>query len=75
MKNLKGLTKTLTLLKARYPAEVEFHQAVAEVLTSIWPFVQSNPKYQAAEIVERLIEPERTILFGFHGWIVTGRCR
>lgn len=63
MKNTRGLTKTLDFLKVRHPAEVEFHQAVAEVLTSIWPFVQSNPKYQAAGIVERLIEPERTILF------------
>lgn len=59
----KGLSTTLALLKARHPAEPEFHQAVAEVLTSIWPFVQSRPKYQAAGIVERLIEPERAILF------------
>ena len=63
MKSSKELTKTLDLLKARYPAEPEFHQAVAEVLTTIWPFVQSCPKYQAAGIVERLIEPERAILF------------
>lgn len=63
MKSSKELTKTLDVLKARYPAEPEFHQAVAEVLKSIWPFVRSNPKYQAARIVERLIEPERAILF------------
>ncbi len=63
MKTTKGLTQTLDLLKVRHPAEGEFHQAVAEVLKSIWPFVQSNPKYQAVEIVERLIEPERTHLF------------
>lgn len=63
MKKPRDLAKTLDLLQARYPAEPEFHQAVAQVLTSIWPFVQGNTKYQAARIVERLMEPERAILF------------
>jgi glutamate dehydrogenase/leucine dehydrogenase len=59
----KDLTTFLETLKARYPAEIEFHQAVTEVLKSIWPFVQKNPKYQKAKIIERIIEPERAILF------------
>ncbi|MDR1992577.1 MAG: NADP-specific glutamate dehydrogenase [Nitrososphaerota archaeon] len=41
----------------------EFHQAVDEVLTSIWPIIENNPKYQAANILERIIEPERIIIF------------
>ena len=33
-------------LKARYPAETEFHQAVTEVAKSVWPFIEKNPKYR-----------------------------
>lgn len=50
-------------LKKRYPAEPEFHQAATEVFRSIWPFVQKNPKFLKAKILERLVEPERAILF------------
>ena len=57
------LTSFLGALKQRYPAEPEFHQATTEVFRSIWPFVQQNPKYQKAKILERLVEPERAILF------------
>jgi glutamate dehydrogenase/leucine dehydrogenase len=48
---------------ARNPGEIEFHQAVEEVVTSIIPYVEENPKYKAAKILERLAEPERVILF------------
>jgi len=48
---------------AKNPGEVEFHQAVEEVVTSIVPFVEENPKYKAAKILERIAEPERVILF------------
>ena len=48
---------------AKNPSEPEFHQAVEEVVESIWPFVQANPKYQAANILERIVEPERVIMF------------
>jgi len=57
------LTQFLAQLKARYPAETEFHQAVAEVTKSVWPFIEKNAKYQQAKIIERLVEPERAILF------------
>lgn len=43
--------------------EVEFHQAVQEVAESIIPFVEENPKYKHAKILERIAEPERVILF------------
>jgi len=48
---------------AKNPGEVEFHQAVEEVVTSIIPFVEENPKYKAAKILDRIAEPERVILF------------
>ncbi len=53
----------LAALKKRYPAETEFHQAVTEVVKSVWPFVEKNPIYQKAKILERMAEPERTIMF------------
>jgi glutamate dehydrogenase (NADP+) len=57
------LTDFLSALKNRYPAETEFHQAVTEVTKSVWPFIEKNPKYRKAKILERLVEPERAILF------------
>jgi glutamate dehydrogenase/leucine dehydrogenase len=57
------LSDFLAALKARNPAETEFHQAVTEVSKSVWPFIEKNPKYRKARILERLTEPERTIMF------------
>ena len=48
---------------AKNPGEVEFHQAVKEVATSLIPFIEENPKYKTAKILERIAEPERVILF------------
>jgi len=48
---------------AKNPGEVEFHQAVQEVAETIIPFIQENPKYKEAKILERIGEPERVILF------------
>lgn len=48
---------------AKNPAEEEFHQAVQEVAESLVPFVEENPKYKHAKILERIAEPERVILF------------
>jgi glutamate dehydrogenase/leucine dehydrogenase len=45
------------------PGEVEFHQAVREVVESVLPFIEENPKYQKAKILERMVEPERAIIF------------
>ena len=41
----------------------EFLQAVREVFTSIWPFLEKNPKYRSEALLERLVEPERIIQF------------
>lgn len=48
---------------AKNPNEKEFHQAVQEVAESLIPFIEENPKYKHAKILERMAEPERTILF------------
>lgn len=48
---------------ARDPNQPEFHQAVAEVLHSLKDFLKDNPKYAAAAILERMVEPERVIMF------------
>ncbi|GAB1455051.1 MAG: NADP-specific glutamate dehydrogenase [Spirochaetia bacterium] len=50
-------------LKARSPWESEFQQAVEEVLESIEPLIEKDPKYKAQRILERITEPERTIIF------------
>ena len=45
------------------PGESEFHQAVQEVVESLFPFIEENPKYQHAKILERMVEPERVLMF------------
>jgi len=58
-----SLDAFLTQLKRRDPDQPEFHQAVEEVVRSLWPFLQSEPRYLKAGILERIVEPERAILF------------
>ncbi len=48
---------------AKNPSETEFHQAVEEVVESIWPVLDKRPEYRKAKILERVTEPERVILF------------
>ncbi len=48
---------------AKNPEQKEFHQAVREVVESVWEFVQENPKYKEGKILERIVEPERVIIF------------
>ncbi len=50
-------------IKAKNPAEPEFHQAVMEVSESLIPFIEENPRYKFAKILERIAEPERIIIF------------
>ncbi|MBO0246789.1 NADP-specific glutamate dehydrogenase, partial [Vibrio sp. Vb0592] len=47
----------------RDPHQPEFAQAVREVMTTLWPFLQQHPHYRQAALLERLIEPERVIQF------------
>ena len=48
---------------AKDPHEKEFHQAVEEVVSSLVPFINANPKYAEYKILERMVEPERVITF------------
>ena len=48
---------------AKNPGEAPFHQAVQEVVESLMPFIEANPKYKEAKILERMCEPERVIIF------------
>jgi glutamate dehydrogenase (NADP+) len=57
------LQKVMADLEAKNPGQPEFLQAAEEVLESIKDFVDENPKYDDQKIVERLLEPERVIMF------------
>ncbi len=48
---------------ANNPGEKEFHQAVLEVAEKLIPFIEENPQYSKLKILERLVEPERVIMF------------
>ncbi len=50
-------------LEQRTLGENEFHQAVEEVVESVWDFYQKNPRYKKSKILERMVEPERVIMF------------
>lgn len=47
----------------RNPGQPEFLQAVTEVMESLWPFIEKNPKYAELGLLERLVEPERVVMF------------
>lgn len=57
------MTEIVDIIKARDPFEKEFHQAVSEVVDSIKPVLNQNPEYRKAKILERIVEPERVIIF------------
>jgi glutamate dehydrogenase (NADP+) len=50
-------------VEAKNPGEKEFLQAVREVAEAVIPFIENNPKYKAAKILERMVEPERVLMF------------
>ncbi|MCL1124940.1 NADP-specific glutamate dehydrogenase [Shewanella surugensis] len=58
-----SLTHFMSGLEKRNPGEVEFHQAVYEVAESVIPFILDNPVYQKAAILQRMTEPDRSIIF------------
>ncbi|MCD6557381.1 MAG: NADP-specific glutamate dehydrogenase [Bacteroidales bacterium] len=57
------INKFMESVIAQNPGEKEFHQAVKEVAEVIIPFIEENPKYAEAKILERMVEPERTVMF------------
>lgn len=53
----------LARVQQRDPNQTEFAQAVREVMTTLWPFLEENPRYRQLNLLERLVEPERAIQF------------
>ena len=58
---MQSLDQFMAKVIAKNPSEVEFHQAVREVVETLLPFIDENPKYNG--ILERLVEPERVLMF------------
>ena len=58
-----SLDQFMDNVRIRNAGEVEFHQAVHEVVESLWDFLQDNPTYLHAKILDRIVEPERVIQF------------
>ncbi len=57
------MSDIMQIVKNKDPQEREFHQAVSEVMESVKPVLDQNPVYRQAKILERIVEPERVILF------------
>jgi glutamate dehydrogenase (NADP+) len=57
------IEEVMTQVKSKNPAEPEFHQAVQEVLESLRLVLQKHAEYRSAKILERIVEPERVIMF------------
>jgi len=55
--------EVIELVKKKNPGEVEFHQAVEEVLLSLEPVIERHPEYRKNKILERIVEPERVVMF------------
>lgn len=58
-----SLEEFLSYVAQRDGNQPEFLQAVREVFTSLWPFLEANPKYRSQALLERLVEPERAFQF------------
>ncbi len=61
--HFRDIETFLAYIRSRDPMQPEFHQAVEEVTRSLWSFVQKNPRYTKHGLLERIVEPERVILF------------
>jgi glutamate dehydrogenase/leucine dehydrogenase len=59
----KNVESFMEKVKQNNLGEKEFHQAVEEVVESLMPYIKKNPKYQKYKILERIVEPERVIMF------------
>ncbi len=58
-----AIDKFMQLVEKRNPNEPEFHQAVHEVAMTVIPFIEQHPEYKKANLMERMIEPERVLIF------------
>jgi len=60
---MKRIEEFMAKVIEKNPAELEFHQAVLEVAESVMPLIEETPKYKNSKILERMVEPERVIMF------------
>jgi len=58
-----GVDSFMSEVIRRNPGETEFHQAVREVVEQVLPFIDEHPEYRKARILERMVEPDRVIMF------------
>ena len=58
-----SLAQFLATVNDRNPGQPEFMQAVTEVMESLWPFIEQHPQYAEQALLERLVEPERVVMF------------
>jgi len=63
MDQTPSLATFLDTVHKRDPHQPEFSQAVREVMSTLWPFLEANPRYRQLSLLERLVEPERVIQF------------
>ena len=63
MEQSVSLSDFLDRVQTRDPHQPEFAQAVREVMSSLWPFLEQHPRYRQLSLLERLVEPERAIQF------------
>ena len=59
----KSVDAFMETVISKNPGQDEFHQAVQEVVESIWDYLQENPQYLHTKILDRIVEPERVIMF------------
>ncbi|MEZ4440539.1 MAG: NADP-specific glutamate dehydrogenase [Polyangiaceae bacterium] len=59
----KGVEQFMREVVAKNPDQPQFHQAVHEVIETVWPVIEKNPQYRQMKVLERLVEPERVIMF------------
>jgi len=57
------VAKLLVEVKSKNQNEPEFHQAVQEIMESLEIVLERHPEYRSAKILERMVEPERIIIF------------
>ncbi|UCF35854.1 MAG: NADP-specific glutamate dehydrogenase [Acidobacteriota bacterium] len=58
-----AIDQFMSYVKGRNPGENEFHQAVEEVVESIYSVIETSPRYRSGKILERIVEPERVVIF------------
>ncbi len=62
-KTAEYLERFMNGVKKRNPGELEFHQAVSEVAATIFPYIADKPIYHKMQILERMVEPDRVVMF------------